>query len=56
MGVDNLARQVKSLRIEVNEGHRCWQYRSPMMAASLPDHIWSLEELLGHVPVPINNP
>jgi hypothetical protein len=32
---------------------RQWQQRSPAMAAGLPDHIWSLEELLAYrVPPP----
>ncbi|MEA2045247.1 MAG: hypothetical protein U9N48_01795 [Euryarchaeota archaeon] len=50
--VYNLARPVKTLRIEVNDGQRRWQPRSPAMAASLTDHIWTIEELLMAVPVP----
>ena len=52
--VYNLARHVKTLRVEVNEGARRWQQRSPAMAAGLTDHIWTIRELLTRVPVPIN--
>jgi hypothetical protein len=47
--VYNLTRPVKSLRIEVNDGQRRWEQRSPAMAAGLPDHIWTIEELLVNV-------
>lgn len=53
--VYNFARHVKTLRLEVNDGFRRWQYRSPAMAAGLTDHIWSIEELLMLVPVPANS-
>ena len=52
--VYNLARHVNTLRVEVNDGRRRWPYRSPMMAAGLADHIWTISELLSCVPVPIN--
>ena len=52
--VYNFARHVKTLRLEVNDGCRRWRYRSPAMAAGLTDHIWSIEELLTFVPVPLN--
>lgn len=52
--VYNFARHVKTLRLEVHDGYRRWLYRSPAMAAGLTDHIWSIEELLTLVPVPIN--
>lgn len=52
--VYNLARHVKTLRLEVNDGIRRWLHRSPAMAAGLADHIWSIEELLSCVPVPNN--
>jgi hypothetical protein len=52
--VYNLTRYVKTLRIEVNDGLRRWQQRSPAMAAGLTDHIWTIHELLTLVPVPIN--
>lgn len=52
--VYNLARHVKTLRLEVNEGTRRWLQRSPAMVAGLTDHIWSIEELLSHVPIPNN--
>ena len=34
------------LRIEVNEADRRWMQRTPMMAAGITDHIWTVEELL----------
>ena len=52
--VYNLTRHVKTLRLAVNDGCRRWQYRSPAMAAGLTDHIWTIQELLFLVPVPIN--
>lgn len=52
--VYNLARQVKTLRVEVNDGARCWQPRSPMMAAGITEHIWSIREILTCVPIPTN--
>jgi len=53
-GVYNLARSVKTLRVEVKDGVRRWQQRSPMMAAGITEHIWSIRELLTLVPVPTN--
>lgn len=52
--VYNLARPLKTLRIEVNEEHRRWMLRSPAMAADLPDHIWTISDLIGYVPIPTN--
>jgi len=52
--VYNFARQVKTLRLEVNEDHRRWLPRSPAMAAGITDHIWTLEELLTRVPITTN--
>lgn len=49
--VYNLARPVKTLRIEVNDGKRRWQPRTPAMAAGLTDHIWTVKELLTTIPV-----
>jgi hypothetical protein len=51
-GVYNLTRSVKTLRVEVNNGFRRWQPRSPAMAASLTDHIWTVKELLMTVVAP----
>jgi hypothetical protein len=48
----NLTRSVKTLRIEVNDGQRRWQPRSPAMAAGLTDHIWTVRELLMIVVAP----
>jgi hypothetical protein len=50
--VYNLTRPVKTLRVEVNDGFRRWQSRSPAMAAGLTDHIWSVKELLMTVVAP----
>lgn len=52
--VYNLARHVKTLRLEVNDGARRWLQRSPAMVAEITDHIWSIEDLLSYVPVPNN--
>jgi hypothetical protein len=50
--VYNLTRSVKTLRLEVNDGARRWQQRSPAMAAGLTDHIWNVKELLMTVVAP----
>ncbi len=50
--VYNLTRPLKTLRVEVNDDERRWQPRSPMMAAGLTDHIWSIHELLTWLPLP----
>jgi hypothetical protein len=52
--VYNFSRQVKTLRVEVNDDHRRWLQRSPAMAAGITDHIWSLEELLTRLPITTN--
>jgi len=52
--VYNLARHVKTLRVEVNDGVRRWQQRSPMMAAGITERIWSIHEILTCVPIPTN--
>lgn len=51
----NLARSVKTLRIEINRGTQRWLSRSPAMTAALTDHIWSIKELLTCVPTPTNS-
>jgi hypothetical protein len=52
----NFTRPVKTLRVELEEPTRQarWQQRSPAMAASLTDHIWTVKELLHFVPVPLS--
>jgi len=54
--VYNLARSLKTLRVEVfgDPKRRCKQ-RSPMMAAGLTDHIWTVKELLKAVVPPLLN-
>ena len=52
--VYNLARPLKTLRLEVNDGQRRWQPRSPAMVAGLADHIWTVKELLTTVVPPVN--
>jgi hypothetical protein len=54
-GVYNLTRSVKTLRIEIKADGKRWLPCSPMMAAGLTDHIWSIRELLMLVPVPTNS-
>lgn len=53
--VYNLTRPVKSLRLEVNDGQRRWKPRSAAMAAGLTDHVWTIEELMMKVVVPMQN-
>lgn len=50
----NLARPLKTLRVEVNDGQRRWMPRSPAMVAGLTDHIWTIENLMWCVPSPTN--
>jgi len=50
--VHNLTREVKTLRVEVEEAERRFQLRAPAMAAGLTDHIWSIKELLWTVVPP----
>ena len=52
--VYNLARPLKTLRLQVNHPHRRWQPRSPAMAAGLSDRIWTVKELLTTVIPPVN--
>ena len=52
--VYNLARSVKTLRMEVNNGDQRWLQRSPAMGAGLTDHIWSIREVLLLIPIPTN--
>jgi hypothetical protein len=53
--VYNLARPLKTLRLEVEDPHRRWQSRSPAMVAGLSDRIWTVKELLTIVVLPVNS-
>lgn len=50
----NLARPLKTLRLEINTPTRRWLPRSPAVAAGLTDHIWTVKELLTTVALPVN--
>ncbi len=52
----NFTRPVKTLRAELTNPRNLarWQQRSPAMAAGLTDHIWSVQELLTVVLVPLH--
>lgn len=52
----NFTRPVKTLRVELpNPSNQArWQQRSPAMAAGLTDHIWTVQELLTVVLVPLS--
>jgi hypothetical protein len=54
-GVYNFARSLKTLRLEVQEEGRRWRLHSLAMAAGITDHLWTIEDLLTHVPCPVNN-
>ena len=51
-GVYNLARTVKTLRVETAQPGRSYERRSPAMAAGLTDHVWAIKELLMTVVAP----
>ena len=53
--VYNLARPLKSLRVEVNNDQRRWEPRSPAMAAGITDHIWTIGEIMMMLAVPERN-
>jgi hypothetical protein len=51
----NLVRPHKSLRLSLPDAlPQKWLQRTPMMAANLTDHIWTVKELFSLVPIPIN--
>ena len=50
--VYNLNHPVKTLRIQIKADGKQWMACSPMMAADLTDHLWSIRELLTLVPIP----
>jgi hypothetical protein len=50
--VYNLVRPLKTLRQKLeDESARRWLPRTPMMAAGITDHLWTLRELLTAIPV-----
>jgi hypothetical protein len=51
----NFTRPVRTLRVELEKpvGQVRWQQRTPAMAAGLTNHIWTVEELLHLVLVPL---
>ena len=53
--VYNLARPLKTLRLEAKDAHCHWQSRSPAMTAGLSDRIWTVKELLTTVVLPDNS-
>jgi hypothetical protein len=53
--VYNLAKPVKSLRVEINNDQRRWELRSPAMAAGITDHIWTIGEIMMMLAVPKRN-
>lgn len=54
--VYNLIHPLKSLRLSSPHPPKRWLPRSPAMAASLTDHLWSFHELLSCVPIFTNSP
>lgn len=52
--VYNLARPLKTLRLEVKTANCRWLPRSPAMLGGLTDHIWTVKELLMTVVPPVN--
>ena len=52
----NFTRPVRTLHVELEEPTEKarWQQRTPAMAAGLTDHIWTVEELLHLVLVPLS--
>jgi hypothetical protein len=53
--VYNLTREVKTLRVKVEEEKRRYEPRTPAMAAGLTDHMWTIKELLWIVAPPIQS-
>lgn len=51
-GYYNLIKLHKSLRLPIQDipGHK-WQQRTPMMAAGLTDHAWTVKELFTTIPL-----
>ena len=53
--VYNLAKPLKSSRVEVNNDQRRWKPRSPAMAAGITDHIGTIGEITMMLAVPERN-
>jgi hypothetical protein len=51
----NLALVHKTLRVSSTEISRHWSKRTPVMPVGLTEHIWTIEELLTVLPLPMLN-
>jgi hypothetical protein len=49
----NLVRAHKTLRQEVGAPDRRWLPRTPALTSTLTEHMWTVNELLSKIPVPI---
>jgi IS1 family transposase len=45
-GIFHFVKTHKGLRINVDQTERKWMQRTPMMAAGITDHVWTLSELV----------
>ena len=45
-GIYHFVKTHKGLRIQVDQNERKWIQRTPMMAAGITDHVWTLSELI----------
>ncbi len=45
-GIYNLVKTHEGLRIQIEQKGRKWMQRTPMMAAGITDHVWTLSELI----------
>ena len=45
-GIYHFVKTHKGLRIQIDQKERKWMQRTPMMAAGITDHVWTLSELI----------
>jgi IS1 family transposase len=45
-GIYHFVKTHKGLRVQVDQEERKWMQRTPMMAAGITDHVWTLPELI----------